>query len=87
MEAPQLFRRASALLVALLLVSLLAPFPVLAQAPPPDATVELVAASSERSAKVASRVMADGFLVEMLILPGTQYLGRRPLAELPPAVR
>ncbi|MEO1085847.1 MAG: FG-GAP-like repeat-containing protein, partial [Acidobacteriota bacterium] len=89
MEALLLFRRVSALLAALLASLLVVDVPALAQEspPPPDSTVELVAASSERSAGVASRVMGDGFLVEMLLIPGTQYLGRRPLAELPPAVR
>ncbi|MEM1178756.1 MAG: CRTAC1 family protein [Acidobacteriota bacterium] len=70
---------------------LLATAAVWAQASGPEPTadrlVELVAASSEREAKVVARAMRDGFLVEMLLVPGTQYVGRRSLGELPSAVR
>jgi hypothetical protein len=69
--------------VRLVVVVLLAAFPAMPQETrAAERTVELVATTSERQARVVERAMRTGFLIDQLLIPATSYLGRVPFSEL-----
>jgi FG-GAP-like repeat/ASPIC and UnbV len=53
----------------------------------PQEKVELVSAASASQARLVSRLMATGFALDQLVIPGSRHLGRLPLSELDPLLQ